>query len=169
MTMASLTASLLARKGHAQPSASARDIFAPDSEGKRWQSPIKAKQAAQVGTTRIDPNTRDCSASSKEAEQASPRPVVAPKEARHTRLVQLDEVSALSPKKAEQEKKLSADRVANIRKHKSLRLDQEVDMQLRLLAARKGKSQQALMEKAVKQLLEDETPKGTCICGSSKG
>ncbi|SDD24153.1 MULTISPECIES: ribbon-helix-helix domain-containing protein [Kordiimonas] len=177
MTMASLTASLLARKGHAQPSASARDIFAPDLPAeKRWQAPVKKKtdvlghsgqpvpqsdkadahpKAAQEAA-----NEQICSASQKASEQTPPRPLFAPAEARHT-LVQTDEVVRPSKPAA----KAAA---VDTRKHKTLRLDEDMDMQLRLLAARKGTSQQSLMEEAVRELLKSETRGSNCICGSKK-
>lgn len=177
MTMASLTASLLARKGHAQPSASARDIFAPDLPAeKRWQATAKqvsdvpkhsdhAGQATQrlvkTEAATIAANEQICSAPQKASEQTPPRPLFAPVEARHTPTAQTGEVVRPSAAKAQSP-------TADNRKHKTLRLDEEMDMQLRLLAARKGTSQQALMEEAVRDLLKSETRSNSCICGSKK-
>jgi|GEM_PF-2169696 len=173
MTMASLTASLLARKGHAQPSASARDIFAPDLPAdKRWQAPAKKvteapKKASDAGQVTPRPtkaeaaNEQICSAPQKGPEQTPPRPLFAPVEARHTQTAQPGEVVRSSMAKAKGQ-------AADTRKHKSLRLDEEMDMQLRLLAARKGTSQQALMEEAVRDLLAAEARRNRCICGSKK-
>ncbi len=173
MTMASLTASLLARKGHAQPSASARDIFAPDlSADKRWPAPGKKasdapKQADHAGQPALRPakteaaNEQICSAPQKEPEQTPPRPLFAPVEARHTQTAQTGEVVRHSATRAHAAN-------ADTRKHKTLRLDEGTDMQLRLLAARKGTSQQALMEEAIRELLKAETRSGGCICGSKK-
>ncbi len=173
MTMASLTASLLARKGHAQPSASARDIFAPDlSADKRWKTPTKkASEAPKQADQTVQPaprpakaeaaNEQICSAPQTGPEQTPPRPLFAPVEARHTQTAQTGEVVRHSKTKAQ-------GRAADTRKHKTLRLDEDMDMQLRLLAARKGTSQQALMEEAVRDLLATEVRKNRCICGSKK-
>ncbi|NVJ68831.1 MAG: hypothetical protein HWE08_00670 [Alphaproteobacteria bacterium] len=168
MTMASLTSSLLARKGHAQPSANARDIFAPagEAESKRWQSPVKTKpeRPPEASKTKTQLSSVPSHKShEKESGQKPPRSAFAPDEARHTRLVHAGEV-APKPVKAEEKTQRKT-----TRKHKSLRLEEDTDLQLRLLAARRATSQQALMEEALKQFLEHETEKSRCICGSKKG
>jgi len=166
--MASLTASLLARKGHAQPSASARDIFAPDMPAEKgWQSPARKKPTALENTPSLKAkpeavNEPICSAPPHKApEQTPPRPLLAPVEARHTLMAQTDGVVRTS-------KATKVKTACDTRKHKTLRLNEDMDMQLRLLAARKGTSQQALMEEAIRDLLKSETRGNSCICGSKK-
>lgn len=99
MTMASLNASLLARKGAAQPAASA---------------PLHMASVARI-----------------------------------------PQVSKGSPKRYATEKKS---------KKKHLRLGHQADRDLRLLAARNGMSQQAIMERAVTDYLEQAFADSSCIC-----
>lgn len=52
--------------------------------------------------------------------------------------------------------------------HKSFYLADKQHHQLRMLAARTGKSQQAVMEEALCLFLEQMQEKGACICGKSR-
>lgn len=181
MTMASLTASLLARKGQAQPSATARDIFAPanpapddESAHKRWQSPIKPRVVADASHREVGQQQ----ASHQKDGQDSLRPhspVAAKVPAREDRLPRPAATASKPVQKSRHARLVSPGEGAAkpdgvkspARKHKSLRLDEATDLQLRLLAARQGSSQQAVMEKALKALLRKELEDGECICRAS--
>ena len=148
MTMASLTASLLARKGDARPSASTRDIFATGARATPLKNANK-KPAAGTGSQKNNPAQFPHSVSATLQPQGHKNSPLQQKAQLHT--------SGAERNTARQGK----------RKAKTLRLDTTTDMTLRLLAARQGTSQQALMEKAVKALLQAETKRTGCICGSS--
>ncbi|MFC3052021.1 hypothetical protein [Kordiimonas pumila] len=106
MATASLTSNLLARKGHASPSATVQPLY--QQVKSTWLQDLLAsdKQPAREQTKKGQP-----------------------------------------------------------RVYKSLHLEEASHQQLRLLAARTGKSQQMLMEKAVMALLEEAKQQNQCICG----
>ncbi|WP_308911148.1 hypothetical protein [Pseudokordiimonas caeni] len=124
MAMASLTASLLARKGQARPSAGIH--FEPTPQQT-------ARPATGSGPVRLT------------LERAAPRPE--PVAEKRPALV-----------KAEPAKPVS----------KTLRVDRDTHIKLRLLAAGRGVTQQSLMHEAVEALLAAEEGKGGCLCGAAK-
>lgn len=151
MTMASLTASLLARKGDARPSASARDIFAPGTRASADKNAQK-KPATALGTGRHKNSFAELPHSVSSTIQPLGRQNSPPQQKAPP------QISDAARKTTRHGK----------RKVKTLRLDTTTDMTLRLLTARQNTTQQALMEKAVKALLQSETEKTGCICGSSE-
>lgn len=150
MTMASLTASLLARKGDARPSASARDIFAPGTRAPADKN-AKKKAAATLGTGSHKNSFAELPHSVSATIQPLGRQNSPPQQKTQP------QISGAAGKTTRHGK----------RRAKTLRLDTTTDMTLRLLAVRQNTSQQALMEKAVKALLQSETEKTECICGFS--
>ncbi|WCL54711.1 hypothetical protein [Gimibacter soli] len=130
MAMASLTASLLARKGQARPSAGIH--FEPTPQQT-------ARPAAGTGASPVRLTLE------RTPERAAPRPE--PVAEKRPVLV-----------KAEPAKPVS----------KTLRVDRETHIKLRLLAAGRGVTQQSLMHEAVEALLAAEEGKGGCLCGAVK-
>jgi len=147
MAMASLTASLLARKGQARPSAGIH--FEPTPQAMRPASPVVANQSA---ATPVKSPVR--LAVEQPAEQAPvPRTEVRAEPARMEAIVKRPAIERSEPRPVVS---------------KTLRVDQETHIKLRLLAAGRGVTQQSLMEEAVKSLLAVEEGKDGCLCGAAK-
>jgi hypothetical protein len=138
MTMASLSASLLARKGDAKPAHKTalrvQELFLPPAPAPKTGLTIAPKAMTAhmpVAAKQVIPQ-----------KPAAPRGEAKP-----------------APRTAAR---------AKARASKTLRLDTATNRTLRLLAARDGVTQQSLMEQAVKELLKRETAGLACLCGRTE-
>lgn len=138
MTMASLTASLLTRqKGDRPPRLASRQAVHPASHAPVGSAPaFPADRAAPPGGVPA-PDT--------------PSPVAVTVLTGHTKRRAAEPAAPL--------------KTAVPRKSKTLRLDPKTDLRLRLTAARLGVTQQSIMERGLKALLDKTSPDGHCLCG----
>ncbi len=154
MAMASLTSGLLVRKGHARPSS-----FKPSSKTFRFENDdavelleenqrLAAAQTSSFNTTKLQPKKKISTLSA--VQNAKPK---------DTKPIKSEVV-------ADTKNVASTDNAPVARK--TIRIRQDLNVTLKVLAARTGMSQKDIIETALANYLEEKRQEFDCICGADE-
>ena len=157
MAMASLTSGLLVRKGHARPSS-----FKPSSTPFRFENDDAVELLEE--TQRL--------AAQSSAPQPNKAPIKAPVKAKEAAPVLTSIKTDTKPTIAKTAKatkvksvKVKSDTAQEVAR-KTIRIRQDLNVTLRVLAARTGMSQKDIVESALANYLEEKRLELDCICGA---
>jgi hypothetical protein len=161
MAMASLTSGLLVRKGHARPSS-----FKPSSTPFRFENDDAVELLEE--TQRLA------------AQSSTPQPIKAPQQSKSKEAtpvltsVKTAKIKPVVAKKAKSTANEAKVKTALVKSsgasqevaRKTIRIRQDLNVTLRVLAARTGMSQKDIVESALVNYLEEKREELDCICGA---
>ncbi len=184
MKSASLSASLLARKGEARPSMKRSMLGIPPvlpapvsffTSPEEDVAPSLDEMATpkEVSDKAVSPTVIDIPVAN-EQDSLEQTPVSAESSmnimppTKSLRPVKTQVKRRYNPVHKKRSKKGGSGRGENVgRIHTSLRIDEELHLRLRLYGAKQHESLQTLMVKALSRYLDAEMGEGTCVCGGA--
>jgi hypothetical protein len=172
MAMASLTSGLLVRKGHARPSS-----FKPSSTPFRFENDDAVELLEETHRIAAAQNTQDTLPDASEIQIKQDRPQLQSVEATPAKAAKATVKPAAQAKKPAKAKTTpkakSQKKAADMSKtqpvaRKTIRIRQDLDMTMKIFAARTGTSQKDIIETALANYLEEKRLELDCICGADE-